>query len=50
MQSVKIIIDTCTNLLTLQLNLFGFNVSLMSVLVLGGCIFLLSWLIFGLFK
>lgn len=50
MESIKIIINLCTHLLTVKINLFGYDISLMALLVLGGCIFLLSFFIFGLFK
>lgn len=50
MGSVKTIIELCTSILTLEINLFGYDVTLMGVLCLTGCGTLLLWLIFGLFK
>lgn len=47
---MKAVIDACTAILLTNINLLGYDVSLMSVLCLTGCMFLVLRLIFGLFE
>ena len=50
MESVKTIIDTCTNILTIEINLFGYSISLMAVIVFTGCCYLILKFVFKLFE
>lgn len=47
---LKGIIDLCMSLLNMSINLFGFHVSLSAVFIWCLAIFLVSWLVFGIFK
>lgn len=50
MQSVKTIINFCTSILNISINLFGYDISLMMCLVFFSVLFLIVYFIFGLFK
>lgn len=50
MSSLKGIIDLCISLLNMQINLFGFRVSLAAVFIWGLAIYIIVWLVFGIFK
>ena len=50
MSILKSIIDLCISLLSMKINLFGFNVTLSAVFIWGLAVFMLTWLLFGIFK
>lgn len=50
MEMIKVIIDLCMSILQISINLFGYHVSLLNVLVWGLAIFVVIWLLFGIFK
>ena len=50
MESLSIIIKTAISIMAIEINVCGYDVSLMGLLCYGGAIFLLFWFIFGLFK
>lgn len=50
MTAIKVIIDTMISILTMNINLFGYNISLMNVAVYGVLGSLILWFIFRLFK
>lgn len=50
MTAIKNLIQLCITILQVNFNLFGYNVSLFAMLVWGLAIFVVAWLLFGLFK
>lgn len=50
MNTIKLIIDFCISILNIEINLFGFNISMLGVLIYCIIAFLLSLLLFGLLK
>lgn len=50
MELIKMILDLCMVVLQHKIYLFGFSVSLLNVLVWGLAIFLVVYLLFGIFK
>lgn len=50
MDAMKFIIDSVINILTLEINLLGYEISLMSVAVYGVIGSILLWFIFRLFR
>lgn len=50
MSLIKSIIDLCIAVLQMNINLFGFQITLFSVFVWGLAIFIVVWLLFGIFK
>lgn len=50
MNNVKIIIGFCYNLLNISINLFGYNISLLNVLIWGGLVCVVVWLFYGIMK
>lgn len=47
---VKTVVNLCTATLNISINLFGFDISLMQLLIYSVIAFILSYLLFGLFK
>lgn len=50
MTAIKSLIQLCMTILQININLFGYNVSLFAVLVWGLAIIAVTWFLFGLFK
>lgn len=50
MTAIKVIIDAMISILTMNINLFGYNISLMNVAVYGVLGSLILWFVFRLFK
>ena len=50
MDSVKSVIDLCVSILNINIHLFEFTINLMNVLIFGGCIYLVVWFIYRLFR
>lgn len=50
MSVIKAILDLCLSILQININLFGFSVNLLSVFIWGLAIYVVIWLLFGIFK
>lgn len=50
MEVVKAVISFCTFLLKMNINLFGYQISLLGVFIWGMAIFVVTWVLFGIFK
>lgn len=50
MAAIKTLIQLCMTILQINIDLFGYNVSLFAVLAWGLAIIAVTWLLFGLFK
>lgn len=50
MEILKTLIDFCISMLKISINLFGYEISLFSVFIWGLAIFIVTWILFGIFK